>query len=475
VAVAAVIGALITYATLTLGFAPNTSIVATLLGFGATAVMRVRGRSALVAIQAAGVAAGQTAFMAIALAAIGVLRERGALEVNLRPGSLVVFAWLTCAGVLGVFVALPLRRYYIEQEDLPFAAGLAAAEAIVALEPTPTGASGSATWRRAGASLVAAAVATFARIPLSPLAVGSGMLIGARTATSIGAGAALAVLLPTKEAITIAVALLVAGGVTRTALRASSLTRGWRAVRPPWLVLAGGVVGLVAIDRLALATPIGATLVAIMLAAPLVLVGTRVLGETNWAPVVALAAVSQLVLAVVVPGHTAVNVIASAVAAAIVNAAQHTMQSFRVAACAGTPPRDVAVAHLVGVAVGAAMLALAFPLLVARSGSGVLASPLSVAWANIAVAVTHRVDAIHVAPAALAAAIGVVLALAESRWHRVPSPMALGIGALMPWRFALAVALGGAIELTSKSRNRVSVAAGLVAGEAIAGTLATIV
>ena len=134
VAVAAAIGGLFPYITLALGFGPNTSLIATFFGFAAVSAVGARGRSALVASQAAGVAAGQAAFMGIALAALNLLRARGVLEVDLRPSPLVVFAWLACAGALGVVAALPLRRHYIEDENLAFPAGTAAGEAIVALE-----------------------------------------------------------------------------------------------------------------------------------------------------------------------------------------------------------------------------------------------------------------------------------------------------------------------------------------------------
>ncbi len=135
-------------------------------------------------------------------------------------------------------------------------------------------------------ALAFGAVATIARAPLSPLGIGSGLLMGARIALSIGLGAALAFALPASAATGIAAALLVAGGATRALLRAPGLVRALRprasrssraALR--LLVVAAGVVALCAIDRVALATPVGATLASIALAGPLLLVGTRVLGE----------------------------------------------------------------------------------------------------------------------------------------------------------------------------------------------------
>jgi uncharacterized oligopeptide transporter (OPT) family protein len=488
--VAAIVGGLFPYVTLALGFGPNTSLIATFLGFGAMSTVGARGRGALVASQAAGVAAGQTAVMGTALAALDLLRARGVLEVDLRPSSLVVFAWLASAGALGVLAALPLRRHYIEDENLAFPAGTAAGEAIVALDDRRGLLGGH---RALAGALAVGALATIARFPLSPLGLGSGLLIGARIAASIGLGAALTFALPAPAVAGIAAALLVAGGATRALLRAPGLARALRRDRPRpsraerraplrLLALAAGVAALCAIDRVALATPVGATLASIALAGPLLLVGTRVLGETNWAPVGSLAAVAQIALGAIVPGCAVVNLIGSTVAAAIPNAAQHTVQSFRAAAHAGTRPRDTALAQLLGVVVGAAMLSVTYPLLAARFGVGGhgLAAPLSVAWADVAVAVTrgHGVLGGAIAAAALA---GVVLALAEARVRFAPSPIGLGIGLILSWPIALAVALGGALDQACRRRwphlraPRVAVASGLVAGEAMTATVTAVV
>ena len=483
--VALAIGALLPYVTLALGFGPNTSLLATFFGLAATSAIGARSRGALAASQAAGVAAGQTAFMGTALAALELLRRRGVLELDLHLTPIVVFAWLAAAGALGLLAALPLRRHYIEDERLAFAAGAAAGEAIAMLDDRDcTGAPRRRDHRAFALSLAGAAAATVARAPLSPLGIGSGLLVGPRIAASIALGAALAFALPARAAIGAATALLVAGGMTRAIVRLPSLARAlacswtWRAARGRWLAAAAGVAALCAIDRLVLATPVAATLVACAIAAPLVLVGTRVLGETNWAPVASLAAVAQAALAVVVPGSAIANVVGSTVAAAIPNSAQHAMQSFRAAAHCGTRARDTAIAHVIGVLAGAAMLGVTFPLLVARFGIGAggLASPLGVAWANVTVAVTRGGDAIDLRAVAIGACAGVALALGESRATWLPSPVAVGIGLIVPWRFALAVGAGGAIDRTRLHRSpaRVTVASGLVAGEALAATLSAL-
>lgn len=482
--VAAIVGALFPYVTLALGFGPNVSLLATFLGVGAISACGARGRGALVAAQAAGVAAGQTAFMGTALAALELLRARGVLELELRPSSPIIFAWLATAGVVGVLAAIPLRRHFIDDERLVFAAGAAAGEAIVALADAPDRARDAPRPHRGlGRAAAAGAIATLVHAPLSPLGLGSGVLVGARIALSMGAGALLGLAVPAARSTGVAAALLISGGATRAIVRGPAMIRALRAgprradsrVGRAALVLVGGL-GLCAIDRWALATSLTATVVSLALAAPLVLIGTRVLGETNWAPVGALAAVAQLALAAVVPGCAVVNLIGSAVAAAIPNAAQHMMQTFRAAARAGTCPRDAARAQLIGVIVGAAMLSVAYPVLAARFGVGGsgLTSPLSVAWADVAVAATRGGAGLDWPMIAGAAVAGIGLALAERRHPRVPSAAGLGIGLLAPGRLVAGIVLGGVVDhLAPATRDRrVAIASGLVAGEAIAATAA---
>src|SRR5579871_695185 len=112
--VAAVVGLAFPYVVLRLGFGPNVSLFATLLGFAVLSATRARERGAMQAAHAAGVAAGQTAFMSVALVALEILRQRHAAALPARPSPFAIFAWLASAGSVGVLAALPLRRHYIE-------------------------------------------------------------------------------------------------------------------------------------------------------------------------------------------------------------------------------------------------------------------------------------------------------------------------------------------------------------------------
>jgi len=483
--VAAVVGVVFPYAILHLGFGPNVSIVSTLLGFVILTATGGRGRRALHLAHAAGVAAGQTAFMGVALAAFAILRARDPIRFTLHPSALTVFAWTASAGALGVLAALPFRRHYIDVEKLSFAAGAAAAETIVALEDRGKGS------RRQVATLAASFLGSVgftcfhpASLAISPLGIGSGMLIGVRVASSMALGCLAARVIPAALLPWIASSLVVSGGLTMALARVPTIVRSLRApgpVRPsprsrlPMVAACGAMLVLCAVDSLALHLSVPMTFASVALAAPLLLIGTRVLGETNWAPVVSLATVAQAVLASIDPCNLAGTIVGGALCGAIPNGGQHMMQSFRAASIVGACERATAAAQLVGVVVGALALSVTYPVLAARQG---IASPLSEAWATSAEALSRGPSALPHAVAvaiAVAALAGAALALLERRFGRaLPSAPALGIGMLVPWGLATGVLAGSfATWLAARYAPRATtshgaaVASGLVAGEAL--------
>src|SRR3954469_19087092 len=131
--VAALMGASYPYVVLKLGFGPNVSVVAAILGYIVLGLLFTSVASLLGfryrpynrwennIVQTAGTAAAQTAFMCVLLAAFDMLAQRQvpSFDIALKPEQ--SFAWLTTAGLLGVLLAVPLRRHYIVEEKLPFA------------------------------------------------------------------------------------------------------------------------------------------------------------------------------------------------------------------------------------------------------------------------------------------------------------------------------------------------------------------
>jgi uncharacterized oligopeptide transporter (OPT) family protein len=210
------------------------------------------------------------------------------------------------------------------------------------------------------------------------------------------------------------------------------------------------------------------------------IVGTRVLGETNWAPISQLATVVQAILAVLAPASLLVNMVGSALGGAIPGAGESLIQNMRAAKILSARPRDVLVFHGVGTVVGALALGYSYPLLRERYGIGDqgLSSPISVKWSGFGELLARGLDALP--PGSLTALgasllVGVVLTVVEQR-HKAwaPSPTGIGMGMLIPGVVVLPMVLGGIVAALWKKRSprgeaahRMPLASGLIAGEAI--------
>src|SRR6267142_2381817 len=142
--VALVIGSAYPYCVLKLGFGPNLSVVSAFLGFMALVPLVFLLRMFLPSfadtnarenniVQTMGTSAGQTAFMCVLLAAFDMLNTKGVLNPPIHLGTAQIFFWLCSASLLGILLAVPMRRHYIDEENLTYADGLAAGETIVVL------------------------------------------------------------------------------------------------------------------------------------------------------------------------------------------------------------------------------------------------------------------------------------------------------------------------------------------------------
>src|ERR1700704_6172573 len=137
--VAVIIGSAYPYCVLKLGFGPNLSVVSAFFGFMALVplvfALRLTDTNAREnnIVQTMGTSAGQTAFMCVLLAAFDMLNAKGVLNPPIHLGTWQIFFWLCSASLLGILLAVPMRRHYIDEENLTFADGLAAGETIKVL------------------------------------------------------------------------------------------------------------------------------------------------------------------------------------------------------------------------------------------------------------------------------------------------------------------------------------------------------
>lgn len=519
--VAALMGASYPYVVLKLGFGPNVSVVAAILGYivlglfvtkfasicGLAFVPYNRWENNIV--QTAGTAAAQTAFMCILLAAFDMLAESKAVRFETMLTPLQSFAWLTTAGLMGVLLAVPLRRHYIVDERLPFADGLAAGQTILVCDSEgPTAfraamvmiagivASGlvmtlteeSHVFRLFGSTYVigtAVMATTGFGVEWSLLAVGSGMIIGMRINASMLAGTILAWVIAPYALLRAGVltesfkrndvlfwvmwpatGMMVCGGLAALFLRWNVLAKTFKNLArasvdtdefPIRWVVAGAVVcgtALVVVQKQMLGQPVWITVTAIALSLPLALVGLRVLGETNWGPISALSNMMQGVFAILAPGNVAANMVASGTTGTVAVESEAIMQDYKAGDMVGSSPRYLTYMQLLATPIGAAAVAWMYPVLKNQYGigEGGLSSPISRKWAGFAEILARGIDALP--PRAFEALIigslvGIVLAILESRAKDktwIPSPTGMGIGMLVPASVIVSMFLGAVLD-----------------------------
>jgi uncharacterized oligopeptide transporter (OPT) family protein len=549
--VAALMGASYPYIVLRIGFGPNVSVVAAFFGFLALGIIfRDFTRFENNIVQTAGTSAAQTAFMCVLLAAFDMLKARNpSFHTSLTP--LQSFAWLTAAGVLGVLMAIPLRRHFIVDEKLPFADGIAAGETLMVLD-----ARGAASRKAVGAMAIgtlSSGAFMIARedgvvlpalkrwavpegmkfgselvqkmgvgLTYSLLNIGSGMLVGLRINVSMLIGGILSWVIapylttghgwvhahPGRNDVLAwvmwpATGMLVVGGLTALALRWNVLVRTFKSLAGakmsgeeiPLKVVGAGVavasLALIVIQKLSLGLPIWMTVLAILLSAPLMLVGLRVLGETNWGPISALSNMMQGLFAFIAPGQMAPNMLASGTTGTIATSSEAIMQDYKAGYMIGSTPRLLAYAQLAAVPIGAAAVSWIYPYL--RDTYGIvgeharLTSPISAKWAMFADLLRGGASAVPTGalPAlAIFAVLGVLFTVLEDKreWRAfVPSPTGIGIGMLVPFNVVATMFVGGLIgylwdraDKKSSDAYQVPLSSGLIAGEAIVAVVVPI-
>ncbi len=538
--VAAVMGAAYPYVVLKLGFGPNVSVVAAFLGYLSLGVFsRSFNRWENNIVQTAGTSAAQTAFMCVVLAAFDLLRQSPKLGYTFAPTSFQTFLWLAAASILGLLLAVPLRRHYVVDENLTYPDGLAAAETIIVLDSRGpdarqpalalalgTIASGVLMFLQQpwGGHLIPevvfptlfglTAATTGAGVAVSLLGAGSGMIVGNRINISMLLGAVLSwviapkILLaqgiiqaPTRGEILRWVmwpgtAMILCAGLMSLALRWQTLSRTFTRLSRgsidsdefPLKWVGIGVVlatlALLLIQRMVFGVPWWMTLVAVFLSLPLMLVGLRVLGETNWGPISQVTNLMQAVFAVLAPGNVTTNLATSGTTGTIAVQSEAIMQDYKAGEIIGSTPRFLTYSQLIAAPIGAAAVAYVYPVLKRTYGIGAdgLTSPISQRVAGFAEFLTQGGSAMGryaLTFAILFGILGVLIAVFEGRFGKfLPSAAGIGIGMMVPGAVVLAMVLGGFLLAGWQKVNRpgadrlaIPLASGFIAGEAIVAVI----
>jgi uncharacterized oligopeptide transporter (OPT) family protein len=535
--VAAVMGAAYPYVVLKLGFGPNVSVVAAFFGYLALGIaFRDYNRWENNIVQTAGTAAAQTAFMCVILAAFDLLKQSPTLHYTFSPTSFQSFLWLAAASILGLLLAVPLRRHYVVDEKLTYPDGVAAAETIIVLDSRGKEARNPAIFLAVGTVL--SGVLMFVQQPwgghllpevvlattfgltaanagsglaVSFLAIGSGMIVGLRITVSMAIGGVLAWIVAPHFLLAEHIiasssrgdilrwtmwpgtAMIICAGLTSLFLKWRTLARTFTNLSRsgssdeefPLKYVAVGVVmatlALVGIQIWVFQLAWWVTLLSAALSVPLMLVGLRVLGETNWGPISQLTNLMQAIFAGLVPGNITTNLATSGTTGTIAVTSEAIMQDYKAGHLIGSTPRYLTYAQLIGAPIGAAAVAYMYPLLRDTYGVGGtgLASPISQRVAGFAEFLVTGGTALAryaMEAAILFGVLGILIAILEGtklrRW--LPSPTAVGIAMVVPGSVVFTMFIGGLIQAlwvrsNPKAAHRYSppLASGLIAGEAI--------
>ena len=536
--VAAVMGASYPYMVLKLGFGPNVSVVAAFFGYLALGVIfRNYTRWENNMVQTAGTAGAQTAFMCVLLAAFDMLAASPNVSFSTTLSPIQSFLWLTIAGLLGVRPAVPMRHQWDVDEMLTTAAGGGGGEPLMVLfagggdAPRAARALGIGVLVSASLMLMtedalvlgwfpstmllgtAVMMTTGVGVNWSLLALGSGMLVGMRINASMLLGTIVGWMIApylllrygvigdtfTRNDVLFwvmwpATAMMVSGGLTALALRWSILKRtfsrlsGARADAtsfPLRWVVVGVIVlatALMALQQVMFGIAMWMTGLAILLSLPLMLVGLRVLGETNWGPISQMTNMMQVIFGAVAPGNLTVNMVSSGTTGTIAVESEALMQDYKAGYMLGSSPKSMTIMQLLGTPVGAVAVSWMYPLL--RDTYGIvgenagLTSPISRRLAGFGEVLSQGFEALPAGavPALfVGVALGITFTLLEERKVRwVPSPTGMAIGMLVPASVIIVMFLGSVVDAIWRRVNRaaneaymVPLASGLIAGEAI--------
>lgn len=236
-----------------------------------------------------------------------------------------------------------------------------------------------------------------------------------------------------------------------------------------------------------------AAVVAVLLSFVLATVAARVSGETGITPVGAMGKITQLTYGVLTPGDMTANLMTANVTGGAAGQCADLLQDLKTGHLIGATPRFQIVAQGFGVLTGSLVGSLVYLILIPDPAAMLITpewpAPAVATWMAVAEVLAAGLAAIPpgaVVAMVLAAILGVALAVAEqvlparlARW--LPSAPAFGLAFVLPAWNALSLFLGALIAAVLhrlapdwSQRRLITLAAGLVAGESIAGVAAAV-
>jgi OPT family oligopeptide transporter len=451
-----------------------------------------------------------------------------------------LFWWTAFLALLGVCMAVPMKRQMINHEQLTFPSGLAAAETLRSLH-----AAGDEAMRKAkalfgamGFGLLikwliegqAALVAKFKlaswmaipgelhlpgsfagkplgqfglSLPVDPMMMAAGAIVGMRTAVSMSIGAVVlfgilgpyldsqgifaemyqlgAISSPDvspgnirKWGLWTGSAMMVTGGLTAFAFQWRSIARAFGgltalfskktdaqkddpllAIEVPnsWMAVGLGVsaIGCIAIMHIEWQVAWYWGLFAVLMSFVLSLVACRATGETDITPIGAMGKVTQLFYGLTIPGNATANLMTAGVTAGAAGSAADLLTDLKSGYLLGANPRKQFIAQAWGIVAGTLVVVPVWYVLVPNAeaigaNSTNFPAPAAEVWASVAKLLSKGLSSLHpsiLVGMAVGGVLGVVLTVAE---QLAPAhikkwlPSATGLGLAFVINFADSIA-----------------------------------
>lgn len=257
-----------------------------------------------------------------------------------------------------------------------------------------------------------------------------------------------------------------------------------------WLfvILALSAVACVIAQKWIFDIPLWLGTIAFALSFLLAVVAARVSGETGIPPIGALGKITQVTFGFLAPGNMATNLMSANVTGGAAGQCSDLLHDIKTGKMIGANLRSQAIAQFFGVLAGSLAGSAAYMLLIPDPQNMLLTAewpaPAVAAWAAVAEVLAAGLDTIPdgcEAAVVISIVIGVLLACLEAllpskHRHWVPSASSIGFAFIIPPFISLAIFIGSMIRAVAErfwqnwsAKYVIIIAAGLVAGESLAG------
>jgi len=220
----------------------------------------------------------------------------------------------------------------------------------------------------------------------------------------------------------------------------------------------------------------------VLMAIPLTIAGMKLNGETGAGVITVFSNAAQVPVGAISSGNVLENATAAGTVANVAGPGQDNGDNAKTAQMTGTSQRLMTFAQLLGIPIGAAVVALIYPLFksVWGFGSEGLAAPTAHKWESLAILLSKGSEALP--PGAglamiIAGVAGITLAVLDTyrpKWHWLPSSLGIGLAMLLSANEIIPMALGAiaawAFNRYKKSKSETylyPVAAGFMVGETL--------